>query len=283
MTPPSSRRIVILGGRGYLGGHFQSVYPEAAAPQVDIADAGAVARTLDQFQPAVVINCAGKTGRPNVDWCESHKRETLRGNVTGPLIVLEECLKREVFLVHLSSGCIYSGDNGGRGFSEDDPPNFAGSFYSRTKAWADQALRDFPVLTLRIRMPFEGSLSDRNLLVKLRKYSRVLDDPNSLTHVPDFLNVARVLIERRATGVYNVVNEGVMSPYEVMVRYRELVDPAHRFERLSPNQLGEVVRAGRSNCRLSTDKLRKAGLHLPDVREAVDVALRRLAGALRAF
>ena len=27
-----------------------------------------------------------KTGRPNVDWCEDHKTETLFSNVTAPLI-----------------------------------------------------------------------------------------------------------------------------------------------------------------------------------------------------
>ena len=28
--------------------------------------------------PDFVINAAGKTGRPNVDWCEDHKQEVIR-------------------------------------------------------------------------------------------------------------------------------------------------------------------------------------------------------------
>lgn len=275
-------RVLVFGGRGYLGGYFRATYPQAVSPEVDVADARAVAAALDRHRPEVVVNCAGKTGRPNVDWCESHRAETLRANVTGALVVLEECLKRGMYLAHLSSGCIYAGDNGGAGFSEEDRPNFAGSFYSRTKAWADQAMRDFPALTLRLRMPFDGTRSERNLITKLRGYRRVLTEPNSLTCLPDFLRAAGALIARRATGVYNVVNEGTISPYEVMQRYRELVDPAHAFEPLAADRLGEVTGAGRSNCVLNTLKLRAAGLTLRPVREAIDEALKELARAARA-
>jgi 3,5-epimerase/4-reductase len=272
--------VLIFGGRGFMGQNLLSLYPGATIPEVDISDARAVAAALDADQPEVVINCAGKTGRPNIDWCENHKAETLRSNLTGALVVLEECLRRGVYLVHFSSGCIYEGTKGGVGFTEEDPPNYTGSFYSRTKAWADQVLREFPVLTLRLRMPFDGSLSDRNLIMKLRKYKRVLTEPNSITHLPDFFRAAEQLITRRATGVFNIVNEGVVSPFEIMTRYRELIDPTHTFVPLPLAQMGEVASAGRSNCLLSTARLREEGLRLPPVREAVDFALRALAPRL---
>ncbi|HKB41910.1 MAG TPA: sugar nucleotide-binding protein [Gemmataceae bacterium] len=278
--PAQAQRILLFGGRGFLGQALRSVYPAAAAPEVDIADAAAVAAALDAIRPDVVVNCAGKTGKPNIDWCEHHKDETLRSNLTGALVVLHECLQRGVYLVHFSSGCIYEGTKGGTGFTEDDPPNYTGSFYSRTKAWADQVLRDFPVLTLRLRMPFDGSQSDRNLIMKLRKYRRVLTVPNSITHLPDFFAVVEQLISRRATGIRNVVNEGTISPFEIMTRYRELVDPKHTFEPLPVAQLGEVAATGRSNCLLSTARLRSEGLQLPPVRDAVDRALHVLAARL---
>ena len=278
----ASPRVLLLGGRGYLAGHFRSVYPDALAPEVDVTDPHAVARALDEARPEVVINCAGKTGRPNVDWCEDHRAETFQVNVTGALVALHACLDRGLYFVHVSSGCIYEGDNGGRGFNEDDPPNFAGSFYSRTKALAEDLIRPYPALSLRLRMPFDGTRSDRNLIMKLRNYRRVLTVPNSLTHLPDFLRAAAALIARRATGAYNVVNEGWISPYEVMQFYRRRIDPEHRFEPLALDQLPEVARAGRSNCLLDTAKLRAAGLALPPVEQAVEAALAALAGDLAA-
>jgi dTDP-4-dehydrorhamnose reductase len=270
-------KVLLFGSHGYLGGQFRKLYPDAVCPDIDIADAGAVDAVLDREKPDVVINAAGKTGTPNIDWCEEHTKETLRSNVTGPLVLLDECGKRGNFFVHLSSGCIYEGDNDGRGFLEDDPPNFFGSFYSRTKAWADMILREFPgVLIVRLRMPFGDSLHPRSLITKLLTYPRVLDVKNSLTYLPDFLEAAQALIERRRTGVYHIVNERTISPYEIMVRYQELVDPSHCFERLTIGELPAVVRAGRSNCVLSTAKLAQEGIRLPPVRERIDEAMRAL-------
>ncbi len=269
-------KVLIFGSKGFMGRHFLSVFPDAVTPSTDIADAHAVAEILDQEKPDIVINCSGKTGRPNVDWCEAHKEETIRSNVTGPLVLLDECSKRGIYWVHLSSGCVYEGENKGRGFSEENAPNFSGSFYSRTKAWSDQILKEFPVLILRLRMPFDGSTDERNLLMKLKKYKRVLDTENSITYVPDFLSASKALIEKRATGIYNIVNPGAVSPYRVMELYKEIVDPTHEFEKLSLSELGDVVKAGRSNCLLSTKKLEQEGIQLQGVEEALRSALGQL-------
>lgn len=273
-------RVMLFGGRGYLGEHFHRIYPDAIVPVADISDRNAVASLLEKHRPDVVINCAGKTGRPNVDWCETHQSETLRANVTGVLVLLEECLNRGLYLVHLGSGCIYTGDNQGHGWAEDAPANFTGSFYSRTKAWSDHILQSFPVLNLRLRMPFDDTTNERNLIMKLRKYRRVLTERNSLTCLPDLMRVAKTLIERRAVGTFNVVNPGAISPFEVMMHYRQIVDATHWFEPLPLEQMGEVAQTGRSNCLLNGNKLRAAGLTLPPVEEAVMGCLRRLAGQL---
>ncbi len=267
-------KIIIFGGKGYIGSHLRKLYPDATAPAVDIADEKAVAAALDELKPDVIINAAGKTGRPNVDWCEDHKSETIRSNITGPLILLDLALKRGLYFVHLGSGCIYDGDNGGRGFTEEDPPNFFGSFYSRTKLWSDQMLKEFPVLQLRLRMPFDGSDEPRNLIRKLRGYTRVLDQANSITYIPDFLRTLDQLMGKRATGVFNMVNPGPISPYEIMCRYKEKVDPSHTFERLSLADLPQVVSAGRSNCILSCEKLQREGIVLTQTGEALEEAFR---------
>ncbi len=266
-------KVLIFGGKGYFGGQFRTLYPEALCPEADIADPSAVDRALDREKPDIVINCAGKTGRPNVDWCEDHKMETLLSNVTGPLVLLEACMKRHLYLVQMSTGCIYEGDNGGKGFSEEDPPNFFGSFYSKSKAWIDQIMQRFPVLQLRLRMPFDGVPHERNLITKLTRYSRVLDAENSLTYLPDFLNAAKILIGKRRTGTYNVVNPGTLSPFRVMELYREIVDPLHTFTKLTLAELPTAVRAGRSNCILSTEKLEKEGIRMRPLEEAMQQAL----------
>lgn len=261
---------MIFGSGGYLGSKFTEIYPDAACPKVDIADPHAVAEALDTEQPDVVINAAGKTGRPNIDWCEDHKMETLHSNVTGPLVLLEECQKRGAYLVHLGSGCIYTSDEG-HPMTEEDPPNFTGSFYSRTKGWIDQIFKDFDnVLVLRLRMPFDGSDSPRTLINKLRTYDKVLDVKNSMTYIPDLLAAAQKLIAKRCSGLYNIVNPGVLSPYDVMVMYKKVVQPDHEFEKITLDDLLDVVKAERSNCVLTNAKLENEGISMMPTEEALE-------------
>ncbi len=274
-------KFLIFGSGGYLGSQFKTLYPGASTPSVDIADQAVVASVLDREKPDIVINAAGKTGRPNVDWCETHREETFQSNVTGPAILLAECGKRGMYWVHLGSGCIYQGDNEGKGYTEEDPPNFTGSFYSWTKNVSDQMLTRFAegwngeggVLNLRLRMPFDATVNPRNLITKLKGYARVLDTPNSITCIPEFLSAARMLIERRKTGTFNMVNAGGISPYRIMELYREIVDPSHRFERLAIGELPGVVTATRSNCIISPAKLQGEGIAMKDAEEAVREAL----------
>lgn len=278
-------KVLIFGARGYMGQYFVSLYPEAATPSIDIADSRDIADILDAEKPDVVINCAGKTGRPNVDWCETHKEETIHSNVIGPLVLVEECGKRDIYLVHIGTGCVYSGDSA-TPFTETDPPNFFGSFYSRSKGVIDQLLNDFPacpskpgipgrsgVLNIRLRMPFDGTDSERNLINKIKKYNRVLDTENSMTYIPDLLSAASQLINKKATGPYNIVNPGAISPYRIMELYKEIVDPSHSFELLQEEDLPEVTSAGRSSCVLSGDKLAAEGIVMKPIEEAVKEAL----------
>ena len=83
----------------------------------------------------------------------------------------------------------------------------------------------------------------------------------------------------RATGIYNVVNPGSISPYQIMEMYKEIVDPSHSFERLTLEELSGVVKAGRSNCVLDAKKLEGEGISLKPVNEAVESALSALASA----
>lgn len=274
-------KFLVFGAQGYFGQQFLERFPGSVGSTVDIANMADVASELDTHQPDIVINAAGKTGRPNIDWCEDHKLETIHSNVTGPLVLLKECGNRGIYWVHLGSGCIYSGDNGGRGFTEEDPPNFAGSFYSRTKAWIDRMLSEFTeqgILVLRLRMPFDGTPAQRSLITKLAKYGRVLDAQNSMTYLPDFFDAVTLLTEKRTTGIFNMVNEGSISPYRIMELYRQIVDPAHEFARLALDDLPEVAKAGRSTCVLSTAKLRATGVRMRPVDDAVQEALQNLLG-----
>ncbi|MBP7062442.1 sugar nucleotide-binding protein [Patescibacteria group bacterium] len=174
--------------------------------EVDIVDYNVVYAYLSQQKPDVIINAAGKTGTPNIDRCETHKEETVLTNVNGAVNVSCAAKLLGIYNAYIGSGCIYQGDNNGKGFTEQDAPNYTGSFYSRTKVRAQELLEPFDVLQLRIRMPILSKKNPRNLIDKIAKYSHVINEANSVTVVDDMLQAMQVLIEQRVIGIMNVVN-----------------------------------------------------------------------------
>lgn len=67
-----------------------------------------VCELLDAIKPTHVINCAGKTGRPNIDWCEDHKEDTILSNVIGTLSLLDACWRRGIHITMMATGCKYT-------------------------------------------------------------------------------------------------------------------------------------------------------------------------------
>jgi len=214
-----------------------------------------------------VINAAGVTGRPNVDWCEDHKVETIRTNVIGCLNVADICEERKLHHLLYATGCIFEYDDkhvvGGIGFLEEDKPNFHGSFYSHTKALVEDLLSVYTTTcTLRVRMPISDDLSARNFVTKIVKYDKVVNIPNSMTVLTDLLPISLIMAERKLTGVYNFCNPGAISHNEVLDLYTKYVDPSYTYTNFSVEEQAKILKAGRSNNTLDHIKLCSA---LPDV------------------
>lgn len=268
---------VLVFGDGWLGRRLASRFV-ATVSKADVTCRSEIAAVLSRSRPNVVINATGATGTPNIDSCEKDPSGTIAVNSSGPPILADECMLRGIFMAHLGSGCVYKGEK--PEYSEDDPPDFFGSVYSRSKALSEAALRNLPVLQLRIRMPFDWIPHKRNLITKLAHYSRIISIPNSITSVNLILNAAQVLIESRKTGVWNVVHRGGVTQEFIMTKYREIVDPSHRFEVITLEELNAITSAGRSNCVLSTAKLdREMFVHTAE--ETVVETLHQYKGALK--
>lgn len=238
---------------------------------VRLEDSKEVRDELWQYNPSVVINAAGKAGGPlgeNIDWCEENKQRTWESNVIGPMVLKNECDKYQIPMVHLASGCIY--DSGENITEEDEPtPN---SFYGESKAFCDRALLEspgIPPLIIRLRMPIHHVSNPRNIIDKVLRYEYVLDHDNSMTYVPTLMHAIHYLVERNKHGIFNIVNKGVYSPYDIIKEYlkwhpeqvRPNIIPVNMDKLIELNK----VSTGRSNCTLSTEKLESLGYHLPEI------------------
>ena len=136
-------KFLIYGRTGWIGGLLGKICKEQGIEyhygSGRLENREQLELDIERVKPTHVFNAAGVTGRPNVDWCESHKTETIRSNVVGTLTLADVCLAHGLLLVNFATGCIFEYDGkhplgSGVGFLEEDTPNFTGSFYSKTKA-----------------------------------------------------------------------------------------------------------------------------------------------------
>lgn len=288
-------KYVVFGGlTGWIGQKivellFKTNDSYVIATATRMQNKEAVKKLLDETTPDRVIIAAGLTGRPNVDWCEYHQREVIETNVLGVLTVVEECYQKDIHVTYLGTGCIYEYPNNcthGRiigpsatkctkhydysvKYTEESPPNFAGSFYSKTKIMTEELLKSYDnVLTLRIRMPITKDLHPRNFVTKILNYERIVNIPNSMSILPDLLPVLIDMSEKGLTGIYNFCNPGAISHNEIMELYKEIVDPTLEWTNFTLEEQSKILKAGRSNCTLDCSKLLKL-YDIPDAKTSL--------------
>ena len=291
---------IIILGNGFIGLHLYNFLKEhnknenfsicnISRAQVDYFDEIKLKKFIREigncydgaYSQNIIINCSGFTGKPNVDQCETNKAECFDYNVKLPVHLSNFCCKNKCWLINISSGCIYTGYE--KEFTEEDEPNFGfystqSSFYSKCKHIAEKLIQNNFTTTLRIRMPFCDYDSPRNLLIKLLKYDNLVKFKNSLTSIDDLSFFVNKFIERQLyksdPGIYNVTNPGAVDAAEIVsvLSKNNLINENWKFVDIENLNL----KANRSNCVLSSEKLASMGLSLPDVNISLDKCAKAL-------
>ncbi len=266
---------VLIFGKGYIGNSFFSstAFDSAFISGADITSREGVASEVLKYKPDVLVNCAGKT---NLEWCRDNKLEAMRVNIAGPLNLLSVAKDNGLYLVHIGSGCIFEGGGAlGRGFSEGDVSTPA-AFYSYTKVMADELLTRSGYgnfLILRIRQPFSLNNNPRNLITKLLGYEKLITSQNSATYIPDLIAATKFLIDKKANGIFNITNNGTISPYEIVSLAKEVMKLNKNFIPISKAELDVMDKLNKREKRVDTiiniSKLESTGFKMPDVKPRI--------------
>lgn len=276
-------KILVFGGRtGYIGQRIVNLInnnPEynciAISANSRLENREDLIKELEEIEPNFIINAAGKTGRPNVDWCEVNKEETIRSNVLGTLNLIDVAYLKGIHVTNFSTGCIYSYDDthpmySGKGFTEDEEPNFQGSFYSISKIITEKLLLEYSnVLNLRVKMPISYDLHPRSFIGKIIQYKKVINVPNSLCILEDLLPISIKMTLKKYKGNYNFVNPGAISHNEVLELYKKYVKPDFTYENFSIKEHDSILKAKRANCELDVSKLLKEFPEIPNIKESL--------------
>lgn len=275
---------ILITGNGQLGGYYRDHYFKKGVTvlntdsKTDIRDADKILAVIEEFKPDLVIHTAAKT---NIDWAEQNKTECFEINTLGSDVIGKICQEKGIYLVFLSSGCVLESKSATDAQTETVVPSPL-CFYSWTKVWAEEMLmhrarrNGLKLLVLRPRQLLSAKVDPRNALTKMLTYNKFINTPNSCTVVEDLMMVTDTLVEQEQTGVFNVVNPGVTTPFEIATALKEIIKPEMEFVQISKAELNKMTLAERVDAVLDGTKIKNLGIELKEIHERMREVMQEL-------
>jgi dTDP-4-dehydrorhamnose reductase len=218
----SNQTFLVTGAGGLLGADLVRAWqgrPVVGLDHValDVTDAAACRRALDEHQPSVVVNCAA---RASLDFCETHREEAMHVNADGARRLAEVCMAAGVRLVHISTDYVFDGTKAEPYVEEDEPRPV--SVYSASKAAGERAVLEVCPEHLVVRVAwvfgFGESSFPRTVLrraARLPTISVIGDQLGSPTYSFDIAEAISRLVEKSASGLVHFTNEGLCTRFDM--------------------------------------------------------------------
>lgn len=291
-----SVRVLFFGYRGWIGKQLGSLlennplvnlfYASDVRPQ----HTNELKKELDTFQPTHVVSTIGRTHGvidgvviPTIDYLEHPGKlvENVTDNLYAPILLAHECNVRGIHYTYMGTGCIFEYDDthvlSGKGFLEQDNPNFYGSSYSVVKGITDQMMRLYKdsALNVRIRMPITSEPSDRDFITKIVNYTRICSMENSMTVLDELLPCLVDMILTKKTGTIQLTNPGTISHDDILNLYKELCDHTKTWHTMTYEEQSLLLKSKRSNNELDTTLLQTWYPKVKNIKTAVREVLEK--------
>lgn len=278
-------KFLIYGGNGWIGQQIINLLKEHTVVLGSrVENLETIENEIKQNQPDRIICCIGRTSGGNIqtiDYLEQPGKnfENVRDNLYGPILLANVSQKYNIHMTYLGTGCIF---NGYKEYTEEDVPDFFGSSYSQVKGFTDILMHSYEnLLNVRIRMPITSETHPRNFITKITKYEHICSMDNSMTVLDELLPVLITFIEENRTGTINLVNPGVINHNEILIMYKEIVDPNFTWKNFSLDDQNKILLAGRSNNSLSNKKLLEWAPNVSNIHDAIWKCLTNMSANLK--
>jgi len=235
------KKIIITGSNGLLGQNLLSLLLEEkeiyevigfsrganrsgrgdfSYYDLDITDTKKLQTLVLGIQPDVIINTAAMT---NVDACEADKKNCYLLNVAAVQQLATLCSEIDAHLIHLSTDFVFDGKNGP--YAEEDTPNPL-SYYGETKLQSEEILAkstvDYTILRTILVYGIVAEMSRSNIVLwvkesleKGRPITIVDDQYRMPTYVEELVLACKLCIDKKATGVFHISSNQLLSIYEI--------------------------------------------------------------------
>ncbi|MFZ5999680.1 MAG: SDR family oxidoreductase [Bacteroidota bacterium] len=189
---------------------------------LDITDAASVKQVIESTRPDVVINTAAMT---QVDQCETDRAECWKQNVGGVENLVNALEGSSIHLVHVSTDFIFDGTHGPLEESEKPAPvNYYGESKLAGELLVQQAKFPWTILRTVLVYGITPGMSRTNIVLWVKKSLEdgkkiqvVNDQWRTPTLAEDLAMGCYLAASKKATGIYHISGEGMMTPYDIAI------------------------------------------------------------------
>ncbi len=190
--------------------------------ELDLTDGPVVQKFIIDAKPAVIIHAAAMT---QVDQCELNKPDCYNINVTATRFIIDAAKIISAGIIYVSTDFIFDGENGP--YKETDEP-MPINYYGSTKLVAEKAVMESGLSWAIARTILVYGNSDPsgrlNILGWIKQnlasgspINMVTDQHRTPTFVYDLARGIILILEKKATGIYHLSGEEIMTPHEIAV------------------------------------------------------------------
>jgi UDP-glucose 4,6-dehydratase len=126
-------------------------------------------------------------------------------------------------------------------------------------------------------MPISSDFHPKNFIIKISRYQKVINIPNSMSILDDLLPVSIEMTLRGLKGKYNFVNPGTLSHNQILDLYKLYVDPTFIYTNFTVEEQDKILKARRSNNELDASKLLKEFPNIPHIQTSIHSVLKKMA------
>src|SRR5829696_5135964 len=234
-------KVIITGAGGLVGGclarrlgrEHEVLAPRRA--ELDVTDAGAVGRFIDQERPQLVVNCAVL----GVDECERDPEAARAVNADAPRSLAAAAAGVGAEFLHFGTNYVFDGE-AREPYDERDEPRPV-NVYGRTKEEGERAALDANPRSHVVRTSWvfgegkESFLSTAHRELAAGRGVRAISDTwANVTYVEDLAARVEEIVGAGRHGLYHVVNEGVCT-------YEDFAREAARLAGLNEEEAARLV------------------------------------------